>query len=1118
MNIKNFYSTKEKLFLGVLFFAALVSLFFFINFRTLAFPEHNISFDITREQAAEKAKQFALEQGIASNTFKEATVFTIDDASKTYLEREVGVTETARLAQNDIDVWHFTTRFFKPLEQEEISVSYLPSGKFVAYYHEISENASGASLDKEAAQKTAEAFITKTIQTDITKWKLVNSESSEQKSRIDHIFTWEKIGFQANEATYRMEVQIFGDKIGGYYEYLKIPESWQRAYENETSNNDLAQVVAEVLMLLVFGLAIVITYFKEYRHNNLRINSLRYIALAAAVIALLTALNSIPLSLAGYTTTVSWEAFIASIVLVSFLGGLFEGASVLFVITAGEAKFRQVFPQKLSLESLYTTALQTKAVNKALFVGTFAGIIFFTYELLYYFLGKSVGFWAPAAINYSDIYSTLLPWVYPLFIGFLAAASEEGIFRLFGIPFLKKMFKSTWVAIIITAIVWGFLHSNYPQSPWFVRGIEISVIGVVLGWIFVRYGFLASFTAHYTFNALQTAISFYQSGNFYASVSSTLVSLLPFIVAVGLLLLAIQKKGFAPERKEDLNENLKAEKLEKQTHVVAVVDTAYKPLTRKRKMLIFGLSLVSLVSVLPFFPQAPTEELPTTIGREEVKKIADQALIKRQVDTNGYSSVITFTPNDISSEEKYILEVADYKKLQSVYSEKLPLGYWTVTYFKPLQKESYDVDVLPDGKVEQVIYSLDEKAAGANLSQTQAQKLANEYLKMEKGFNMQNYQLIESKQDKKEKRTDHVFVYEEKKSAIGEAVFQTEVVVVGDKVSGFSSNLKLPETWIRQQSETSNFDFFVGGIIGIFGLVIAWFGFKSFFSYLREKKLNFRLSYKIAGLITIVNILITLNSLSNFYSNYNTAIPMQTYIVQSILISILAFVVSFFVVSVVSATFLTLWKEQFGHILPDKAEKRTTYVKDAILASYATPFIVIALSSVLIAVLSTNEWLSSMTTFETFPKLDTYFPALSAIGELPLILGGVFFFMAMLLLIKRYLKTWKKTCVVVALLIILLALPQNKSNEDIIKSLLQQIMLVVGSILLIRYVLRSNLLAYGLTITISILMTSGWLLMVQPDMFFKLNGLVLIVLSLLPAVLYFFPKLLLEFKFGRMVQ
>lgn len=1068
----------------------------------MAFPEHTIKFDISREQAAEKAKEFVTEHGNNPANFKETTIFTIDDQSKTYLEREVGVTETAELASNEVDVWHFTTRFFKPLEKEEITVTYLPNGRLSGYFHEIEENAKGARLSKALAQERAETFLKQTIKADLSDWKLVSNETNERKARTDHTFTWEKKTLKVKDATYRMEVQINGDKIGGYFEYLKVPEAWLRAYEKETSNNDLAQAVAESLMFLIFGLAIVITFIRAYRQNNLQFLAPRRLGVATALIAILTALNSIPLALAAYPTTISWEAFIGSVVLLSIVGGIVEGSFVMFIIAAGEVQFRQMFPHKSTLASMIGTGLRTKSVNQALFVGVFAGIIFFAYELVYYFFGKNVGFWAPANINYADIHSTVLPWLYPLFIGFIAAASEEGIFRLFGIPFLKKYLKSTWVAIFITAVIWGFLHSNYPQSPWFVRGIEISIIGVVLGWMFVRFGFIASFTAHFTFNALQTAISFYEAGSLYASISSTVISLLPLIIALIFLASAYAKKGFAPELHEDKNENFKAEKLKVQKEKSKIIDDAYQPLTNKRKVGLIGLTVISLMGLWYLYPKTSLDQVPTSLNRTEVKNAANEALAKKNINIRDYESVVTFSPNNISLEEKYILEEGDFQTLKKFYPEKLPLAFWSVRYFKPLQKEEFIVDVLPDGKVYQIIHVLDEKAPGANLTAAQATKLAENYLVREKQYNLAEQNQVENKVDKKERRTDHVLVYEENKDAVGEATMRTEVTIKGNEVSGYNTYLKLPEAWIREQEETSTQDFAILGILIFSAVLLFSLGFKTFLDLVKDKRINFRLAYKISAVATVFSLFATINSLSTFYANYNSTVPLTTYTLQSLLSVILGFVMSFLIFAIIIGLFLALWRQYLGNIIPVKTKERLHYFQDAIISGYSIPLIFTGISSGIAYFLIMFDLLDSVATFDTFPRLDDIFPAISTISELPMAVGGIAFIAIALLLLKKYFKTWKRILVCFLIIALLLAVYQQKTLEDFFITILQNILILTGGVLLVTYILRKNMLAYIFMLYSSLFLSSGWVLFLQPNLFFKVNGIVLLLFAFIPIIVY----------------
>ena len=65
--------------------------------------------------------------------------------------------------------------------------------------------------------------------------------------------------------------------------------------------------------------------------------------------------------------------------------------------------------------------------------------------------------------------------------GVMAATSEEFLFRLFAIPFLKKLTGLRWLSVLLPAFFWSFLHSAYPQEPGYIRGVEVGLIGIVAG-------------------------------------------------------------------------------------------------------------------------------------------------------------------------------------------------------------------------------------------------------------------------------------------------------------------------------------------------------------------------------------------------------------------------------------------------------------------------------------------------------------------------------------------------------------------------------------------------------------------------------------------------------------
>ena len=78
---------------------------------------------------------------------------------------------------------------------------------------------------------------------------------------------------------------------------------------------------------------------------------------------------------------------------------------------------------------------------------------------------------------YDDLLNTKFPWLFVLFGGFFPAISEEFLFRLFAVPFLRKLTRSTVIALIAAGYIWGFGHAGYAQQPFFIRGLEVGTGG-----------------------------------------------------------------------------------------------------------------------------------------------------------------------------------------------------------------------------------------------------------------------------------------------------------------------------------------------------------------------------------------------------------------------------------------------------------------------------------------------------------------------------------------------------------------------------------------------------------------------------------------------------------------
>ena len=139
---------------------------------------------------------------------------------------------------------------------------------------------------------------------------------------------------------------------------------------------------------------------------------------------------------------------------------------------------------------------------RSLLIGLCVGVAHLGYITLFYWIGQRwFGVWAPVDPNYDDALSTPLPWLYAIALGLLPAVGEELVFRLGGISLIQRVTGMPRLAVVTTAVIWASLHTTYSQQPFFIRLIELTIVGIVFGALFLRYGVLSSMAAHYTYNA-----------------------------------------------------------------------------------------------------------------------------------------------------------------------------------------------------------------------------------------------------------------------------------------------------------------------------------------------------------------------------------------------------------------------------------------------------------------------------------------------------------------------------------------------------------------------------------------------------------------------------------------
>jgi len=505
--------------------AGVAGLAIFIRFYDYAFAVASIDLRFSRADAVKVAEKFVQSKGFDLYGFNSAAVFASEYTDSVYMQRTQGIRKANEYIKNGIPMWYWNVRWFKELDKEGFHVFINPSSGRVEYFsHGLLEDSGGADLGQDAGKKIAlDELAAHGIK--IGDYDIKESSTTKQKHRTDHHFVWEKKNFKIAEATYRITVEIAGDKICRYSEYLKMPENFLRDLDKETSGGVVFTTICSTIMFLFTVFAAVVMVIKSHAVSQKIWQVPVALAGVAAALNIFGFFNDLPSSWMFYPNTVSKAVFIV----MQFNGAVHEAlvyASVIFcyailgvIMCHGEEAVR--FP------------LAVKFINKKLTYGDIVpacargyslAFIFLGYITVFYLIaGRFCGVWIPVNTNYSNILSTPLPFLFPLTIAFIAAINEEFTYRAFMINFIDKKAGMRWLALLFPAVVWAFGHSTYSVYPAYVRGIELTIFGVVMGMVFLRYGLETVIIAHFVINAVLGALPLLRSHNFYFIFSGLVV-------------------------------------------------------------------------------------------------------------------------------------------------------------------------------------------------------------------------------------------------------------------------------------------------------------------------------------------------------------------------------------------------------------------------------------------------------------------------------------------------------------------------------------------------------------------------------------------------------------------
>jgi hypothetical protein len=1096
---------------------AALSLAIAIKYFARAFPEAAIEFRLNRDDSAPLAQKFLADRGFKLDGYRHAARFDYNDDEKVYLERTQGLDRMNGLTRGPIHLWRWSHRWFIPQQQEEFRADVTPAGEVVGFNHDIPEATPGASLDQPAARTIAETFLTQVMRRNLADLEFVEAETEKRPARTDHDFTWKQKSVELGDGSLRVEVLVNGDQVAGYREFVKVPEQWTRDYEKLRSRNDAAQTVDEVFWILL-SVGMLVILIRRLRDRDVPVWMALGFGGVAAALYFLGQLNSFSLAQFDYQTTDSYTSFITKALGGALLAAVGTGALIFLLVAASEPTYRESYPNQIALRRYFTwQGLRSRSFFIANVVGITLTFFFFAYQTVFYLAANKIGAWAPADLPFTDLLNTKFPWITVLFIGFFPAVSEELQFRAFSIPFLKRLLYGALnllrskgaaalalpLAIVLSAFMWGFLHAAYPNQPFFIRGVEVGLGGIVMGVIMLRFGIMATLIWHYSVDALYTAFLLIRSPNHYLAISGG--------VAAGIMLIPLAVAGLAywrtgtfsdSESLTNANEGIRRAAREEVAESQAAV--VYQPLPQSRLALAGVLSLgFILLALIPVYRFG--QGLSLKITRAQAIQAASAYLRSRQIDPTRYSQVAWIRDNVDPMALRYLLEHKTIRESDHIYRQATRLAIYDVRYFRYLEKEEFHVFLDPTtGQVFGYRRLLDDDAPGASLSPEQAQTLAAAYVEQQ-GYRLSDFDLQSSEAVKRKAREDYTLVWQAKAGDprnVAGAYYRLAVDVAGDKVVGLSHVFKLPEAWERELNSTRliNTLLSMAGIVVGFALVGA--GVVLLVFRIRSGEIAWRASAKIGALVFVLMAVSELTEWSQLDRRYATTLPLATWrlfeVVSMIVLPLLGGLLCWLLVGLAASLYPEAWQ-----LL--KGSARRLWRRDAAICIVLALAARAALAKLAVVFASRFHALAPVDT-DLFPEVfNASYPGLNSfLGALELsvfyVCGlGIVFYVIRLGWKKRQWWLWAG----IALLLVRLGPAGAHSFPEFFASWVMNFIPLGVAVAVFVWFFRDNVLAYCGVIFCLQVAEPLISLLSQPVGFYRWNGLLLAGLAILVLVWMF---------------
>ncbi|MDP8266750.1 MAG: CPBP family intramembrane metalloprotease [Candidatus Aceula meridiana] len=473
----------------------------------------NLKFD--KSQALKIASHFlSKKETIDPSSFKTAITLGFRNETDRYLQKTIGFKQELRfLKKHGVNPFYWAIRFFRESEKEEFHVTVSSStGEIIGFFHTLENTAERKFLDVKKSEAVAKNFLSKNFGFDFSQYTFKEKNEKKRDNRTDHSFIWRKKDVdipwsdEADSGTAKLltHVTVSGEDVLSFTKNnFSIPDGFSRFIQKSQQSGQLLSIFFAIAYYLFI---VVATFFVVICRNHLVMQKTKKFFIACGItlfiLSILYNFNNYQNFLSSYPTTSSLKIYFTQFIAHSAFASLFLAIMVLMPALAGESFQRKNFPEKKQGGFLHyiLSSFRSRSAGSLIILGYLTAIMMLGIQSIAFHFGRQYcGVWTER-FQLPQLSSSYFPFLAAFIIGIRASFVEEVTFRLFGINWGKEIFKNVIVAAVVMSLFWGFGHTNYAVFPMWFRGIEVTFLGFLLSFVYLRYGIIPVIVAHYLFD------------------------------------------------------------------------------------------------------------------------------------------------------------------------------------------------------------------------------------------------------------------------------------------------------------------------------------------------------------------------------------------------------------------------------------------------------------------------------------------------------------------------------------------------------------------------------------------------------------------------------------------